>query len=156
MVETFTLAATYDQAQRLSTLLDTIPGVKGGSIRPVGGSRLVCYINIIDCLDDEGFYACVPEVWIQETLSWQTLEDGVAVTVDDLAGDGLKVDTFEGCDYFSVDPGCGLAIAEDNKVKLDLTDVVFDGLYWNDGICALGVNVECGITYVGEGIGVDY
>ncbi|WP_439624058.1 PKD domain-containing protein [Gemmata sp.] len=43
--------------------------------------------------------------------------------------------------------GCGLAYDEGtDTLSVDLTDVVFDGLYFDPEICALGVNFGCGIT----------
>ena len=51
--------------------------------------------------------------------------------------------------------GCGLT-ETDGTVAVDLTDAVFDGLYWNDEICALGVDFGCGLTIVGSQLAVDY
>jgi hypothetical protein len=100
----------------------------------------------------------------------------VSIDLDSIAGDGLVVnpgETEDDCPYLSVDResfyeaglGCGLSYDQtDDKLKIDLTDVVFDGLYFDADICALGVQVGCGVTYVpcttpgceGDGIGVDY
>jgi hypothetical protein len=56
--------------------------------------------------------------------------------------------------------GCGIAYRPDEmEYGLDLTGVVFDGLYWDNDLCAVGVLLGCGLKYVpvdgGDGIGVD-
>lgn len=69
-----------------------------------------------------------------------------------LAGAGLSG---TGTCTLTVNTGCGLTIASD-AVALNLTAVVFDGLYWNNSICALGVNFGCGLTLgVGDTLVVD-
>jgi hypothetical protein len=74
-----------------------------------------------------------------------------------LAGRGLTVGSWDGsgsgsaeCQQLDVllNTDCGLDYDPATAtVGLDLTDVVFDGLYWDDALCHLGVLTGCGLTY---------
>ncbi len=55
----------------------------------------------------------------------------------------VKADCLGGTELLA---GCGITITEEDDVytiSIDLTDVAFDGLYWNNEICALGINFGC-------------
>lgn len=82
----------------------------------------------------------------------------LAVTPNTLAGNGLEVQDDSGCDKLAVKgPGCGLRFTEDGTLALDMEAIAFDGLYGDNENCFMGVNVECGLQYVGtSGIGVNY
>lgn len=55
-------------------------------------------------------------------------------------GDGIDFDPYGGLTLL-VD--CGLSFTQYGALTLDLSDVVFDGLYWSDEACALGINFAC-------------
>lgn len=55
-------------------------------------------------------------------------------------GDGIDFDPYGGLTLL-VD--CGLSFSPYGELSLDLSDVVFDGLYWDDAACALGINFAC-------------
>lgn len=75
--------------------------------------------------------------------------DAIDVDNTKMKGKGLKVQSDYPCDKLAVDPGCGLRIDGTDKLALNLQDIVFDGLYGDNDICAIGVNYGCGLTTVG-------
>jgi hypothetical protein len=53
--------------------------------------------------------------------------------------------------------GCGLYIDGGGAIALNLTDVVQDGLYWDQEACVLGIEFDpCTLTLVGNTLTVDY
>jgi hypothetical protein len=80
--------------------------------------------------------------------------DTLVVMTDTLAGQGLEAGTGS-CDNLRVRAGCGLGFAENDELMISLTDVVQDGLYWDEENCFLGVNYGCGLTLIGDELQVD-
>lgn len=76
-------------------------------------------------------------------------DDGFVVTEE--APGIARIDFVPVSTYY----GCGLEVVAD-EVRLNLTDVVFDGLYWDNENCVLGVNFGCGLTLIGDQLAFDY
>lgn len=75
------------------------------------------------------------------------LDDELVLDITSIVGPGLQENATPPCNELMVKTGCGLEIDGDGAVAVNLTDAVFDGLYFDDTNCTMGVLTGCGLTY---------
>lgn len=97
-------------------------------------------------------------------LAYDAVTNTYYVDPGDFAGTGLTAVYPEiGCPYLDVDGdaivpilplGCGL-LNDAGVLVVDFSSVVSNGLTWDEDLCLLGIELECGLYYTGTGIAVN-